>query len=85
MPPILQWTHRCIQRPLGATSGRPVSDPIFLPAFLPYKHQTIAGKLYVEYAKVDPVTTVRRQTPNNRNRHVFDLNGTSAAVTATHT
>lgn len=43
--------------------------------YSPYNIQNIAGKLYVEYAKVDPITHMPTTTANTGVVNVFDLNG----------
>ena len=57
-----------------------------LPAgYLPYNIQNISGRLYVEYAKVDPITHRAATTPNTGIVNVFDLNGTLLQRLATET
>jgi uncharacterized protein (TIGR03118 family) len=53
--------------------------------YSPYNIQNIAGKLYVEYAKVDPVTHLPTTTANTGIVNVFDLNGTLQQRLATNT
>jgi hypothetical protein len=43
--------------------------------YAPYNIQTLNGKLYVAYAKVDPATGKASQTPNQGIVNVFDTNG----------
>ena len=52
---------------------------------LPYNIQNISGKLYVEYAKVDPITHRAATTPNTGIVNVFDLNGNLLQRLATET
>ena len=57
-----------------------------LPAgYSPYNIQAIGGKLYVEYAKVDPITHRPTTTPNTGIVNVFDLNGNLVQRLATDT
>jgi len=57
-----------------------------LPAgYSPYNIQNIAGKLYVEYAKVDPITHLPTTTANTGIVNVFDLNGALLQRLATDT
>lgn len=57
-----------------------------LPAgYVPYNIQNISGRLYVEYAKVDPITHRAATTPNTGIVNVFDLNGTLLQRLATET
>jgi len=51
------------------------TDPTLPAGFSPYNIQNIAGKLYVEYAKVDPLTHLPTNTANTGIVNVFDLNG----------
>jgi len=51
------------------------TDPTLPAGFSPYNIQNIAGKLYVEYAKVDPLTHLPTKTANTGIVNVFDLNG----------
>lgn len=57
------------------TLGGVFTDPTLPAGYVPYNVQTIAGKLYVEYAKVDPITHRAATTPNTGIVNVFDLNG----------
>ena len=50
-------------------------DPSLPAGYSPYNIQTVAGKLYVEYDKVDPVTHRPTTTANTGIVDVFDLNG----------
>lgn len=55
-----------------------------LPAgYSPYNIQAIAGKLYVEYAKVDPITHMPTTTADTGVVNVFDLNGNKLQRLAT--
>jgi uncharacterized protein (TIGR03118 family) len=53
--------------------------------YSPYNIQTVAGNLYVEYAKVDPITHRASTTPNTGIVDVFNLNGTLLQRLATNT
>jgi len=53
--------------------------------YSPYNIQNIAGKLYVEYAKVDPVTHLPTTTADTGIVNVFDLNGSLLQRLATNT
>ena len=53
--------------------------------YSPYNIQNIAGRLYVEYAKVDPVTHRPTTTADTGIVNVFDLNGTLLERLATDT
>jgi uncharacterized protein (TIGR03118 family) len=53
--------------------------------YSPYNIQNIAGRLYVEYAKVDPLTHLPTTTPNTGVVDVFDLNGNLLQRLATNT
>jgi uncharacterized protein (TIGR03118 family) len=61
------------------------TDPTLPAGFSPYNIQNIAGKLYVEYAKVDPVTHLPTKTANTGIVNVFDLNGNLLQRLATNT
>jgi uncharacterized protein (TIGR03118 family) len=50
-------------------------DPSLPAGYSPYNVQNIGGKLYVEYAKVDPVTHMPTTTANTGIVSVFDANG----------
>jgi uncharacterized protein (TIGR03118 family) len=51
------------------------TDPTLPAGYSPYNIQNIGGKLYVEYAKVDPVTHMPTTTANTGVVSVFDANG----------
>ena len=53
--------------------------------YSPYNIQNIAGRLYVEYAKVDPMTHRPTTTANTGIVNVFDLNGVLLQRLATDT
>jgi len=53
--------------------------------YSPYNIQNIGGKLYVEYAKVDPNTHLPTKTPDTGIVDVFDLNGVLLQRLATDT
>jgi uncharacterized protein (TIGR03118 family) len=50
-------------------------DASLPPGYSPYNVQNVGGKLYVEYAKVDPLTFRPTTTANTGIVNVFDLNG----------
>ena len=60
-------------------------DPTLPAGYSPYNIQTIQGKLYVEYAKVDPISHLPTTTPNTGIVNVFDLNGSRLQRLATDT
>ena len=51
------------------------TDPTLPAGYSPYNIQTVGGKLYVEYTKIDPVTHRATTTANTGIVSVFDLNG----------
>ena len=51
------------------------TDPLLPAGYAPFNIQNLAGKLYVEYAKVDPVTGEDEAGPGNGYISVFDTNG----------
>ena len=53
--------------------------------YSPYNIQNIAGKLYVQYAKVDPISHLPTTTPNTGIVNIFDLNGNLLQRLATDT
>jgi uncharacterized protein (TIGR03118 family) len=59
-------------------------DPTLPAGYSPYNIQNIAGKLYVEYAKVDPVTHLPTTTANTGIVNVFDVNGNLLSRLATN-
>jgi uncharacterized protein (TIGR03118 family) len=61
------------------------TDPNLPSGYAPYNIQTLNGKLYVAYAKVDPVTGKASQTPNQGIVNVFDTNGNFLQRVATNT
>jgi uncharacterized protein (TIGR03118 family) len=61
------------------------TDPNLPAGFSPNNIQTVGGKLYVEYAKVDPVTHRPTTTANTGIVDVFDANGTFLQRLATNT
>ena len=61
------------------------TDPTVPAGYSPYNIQTIQGKLYVEYAKVDPTTHLPTTTPNTGVVNVFNTNGTLFQRLATNT
>ena len=50
-------------------------DPSLPSGFSPYNIQAVAGKLYVQYDMVDPITHRPTTTPNTGVVDVFDMNG----------
>ena len=50
-------------------------DPSLPAGYAPYNIQNIGGKLYVEYAQMDPTTHRAATTPNTGVVSVFDLSG----------
>jgi uncharacterized protein (TIGR03118 family) len=61
------------------------TDPNLPAGFSPYNIQTVGGKLYVEYAQVDPVTHRPTTTANIGIVDVFDANGNFLQRLATNT
>jgi uncharacterized protein (TIGR03118 family) len=61
------------------------TDPNLPAGFSPYNIQTVGGKLYVEYAKVDPVTHRPTTTANTGIVDVYDTNGNFLQRLATNT
>ena len=61
------------------------TDPNLPAGFSPYNIQTVGGKLYVEYAKVDPVTHRPTTTANTGIVDVYDVNGNLLQRLATNT
>jgi uncharacterized protein (TIGR03118 family) len=51
------------------------TDPTLPAGFSPYNIQNVGGKLYVEYALVDPVTHKASKTANQGIVDVYDTNG----------
>jgi uncharacterized protein (TIGR03118 family) len=51
------------------------TDPTLPADYTPFNIQNLGGKLYVEYAKVDPVTFEDQAGPGNGYVSVFDTNG----------
>ena len=51
------------------------TDPNLPSGYRPYNIQNVGGKLYVEYATIDPVTHLVSHTANQGIVSVFDLNG----------
>jgi uncharacterized protein (TIGR03118 family) len=77
MPPILQMGESTFST---AVSRRPpwqapFTDPTLPAGFMPYNIQNVGGNLYVEYAKVDPVTHRAATTPNTGVVNVFNQSG----------
>jgi len=70
---------------LPATVAGTFSDPTLPAGFMPYNIQNVGGNLYVEYAKVDPVTHRAATTPNTGVVNVFNLNGQFVQRLATNT
>jgi len=60
------------------------TDPGLPSGYSPYNVQNIAGKIYVEYAKVDPLTHLPTTTANTGIVDVFDLNGNMLQRLATN-
>jgi uncharacterized protein (TIGR03118 family) len=54
------------------------TDPNLPAGYSAYNVQAIGSKLYVEYAKTDPVTHRAATTPNTGIVTIFDLNGANA-------
>jgi uncharacterized protein (TIGR03118 family) len=69
--------------PTTVTGG--FADATLPAGYVPYNIQNIAGKLYVEYAKVDPITHRAATTPNTGVVDVYDLNGNLLQRLATET
>jgi uncharacterized protein (TIGR03118 family) len=70
----------------GATTLAGTFTDSNLPAgYSPYNIQTVAGKMYVEYDKVDPVTHRPTTTANTGIVDVFDVNGNFLQRLATNT
>lgn len=61
------------------------TDPNVPAGYSPYNIQNINGKLYVEYAKVDPVTRRASEDLNQGLVDVFDLNGNLTQRLVTNT
>ena len=59
--------------------------PLYRPDTLRTIFKTSPDKLYVEYAKVDPMSTCQPLPPNTGIVNVFDLNGTLLQRLATNT
>jgi uncharacterized protein (TIGR03118 family) len=60
----------------GLTSlGGTFVDPGLPAGYAPYNIQNINGKLYVEYAAIDPITSKASQAANHGIVSVFDLDG----------
>lgn len=59
------------------------SDATLPAGYSPYNIQNIGGQLYVEYAKVDPITHRPTTTANTGVVNVFSLNGTLVQRLAT--
>lgn len=68
-----------------ATLAGTFTDPTLPAGFMPYNIQNVGGNLYVEYAKVDPVTHRAATTPNTGVVNVFNLNGQFVQRLATNT
>jgi uncharacterized protein (TIGR03118 family) len=51
------------------------TDPNLPSGYTPYNIQTVGGKLYVEYATIDPITHLPSHAANQGIVNVFDLNG----------
>jgi uncharacterized protein (TIGR03118 family) len=51
------------------------TDPTLPSGYRPYNIQNVGGKLYVEYATIDPVTHLPSHAANQGIVSVFDLNG----------
>jgi uncharacterized protein (TIGR03118 family) len=70
----------------GSTTSTGGFVDLTLPAgYSPYNIQMIGGKLYVEYANVNPITHRATTTPNTGVVDVFDLNGNLLQRLATNT
>jgi uncharacterized protein (TIGR03118 family) len=70
---------------LPATLAGGFVDPNLPAGYSPYNIQTVGGKLYVEYATVDPITHRPTTTANAGIVDVFDLNGNLLQRLATNT
>ena len=57
-----------------AVSGT-FTDPTLPSGYRPYNIQNVGGKLYIEYATIDPVTLLPSHAANQGIVSVFDLNG----------
>lgn len=58
-----------------ATLAGNFTDPALPAGFSPFNIQSLSGKLYVMYAKVDPMTGLDEAGPGNGFVSVFDFNG----------
>jgi uncharacterized protein (TIGR03118 family) len=57
------------------TLGGSFTDPALPSGYTPYNIQNVGGKLYVEYATIDPATHLPSHAANQGIVSVFDLNG----------
>lgn len=60
----------------SATLSGNFTDPTLPSDYSPFNIQSLGGKLYVQYAKVDPMTGEEEKGPGNGYVSTFDFNGT---------